>query len=630
MGKRSSAARQRRKARRSAVPPPSHPAWSSEPPPVASSLLLAFWYTAGALTFWSFGYTPMRGSDLWWHVAAGRWMWEQKSLPLTDPWSFTRAGQPWVHHEWLSDVIYHAWASLFGLPALVFWKWAVMLAAYGLLMRTLHRLTRDPLAAYLAAVAALAVGAPFLDVRPHLYSLLGFAIVLHLTLGRTEPSRWLPLVFLGWVNLHGGFFFGLLALGLVLSSSAVVQRLEPGPAPVGGGPLALRPSDKRLALLAAASVLVCLINPNGLEAFTYPLKYAFDTTSPFLELAEWLPPFQEGGIHSPLYGPAIAAFALAALIVMVSGVRRDDRLLGLAGLALGGLTLAMSLRSRRFIPIFGMSESLILALALRRVTTPLLRLLGSRWWRLAPPLVAFVCAVVWLAPYPKSSAALLALTAEDSFPVETCNFIEANQISGRIFAYYNWGGYVHLCTKGRLQVYIDGRADTVFDAGTYNRYLQVLNLRDGWRDIVEASGATYVLWPKNRSAQPQDLLRSGRWRLLYEDVVSMLLIRADWPPPSPLRETPDSPWRRLVQADHAARTGQLPQAEAHLQRALEQMPHLSLACHSLARIQALQDRIVEAVKTEDHCQAIFPSPGQLKSFRDLLRQAKPRPPGRGQ
>ena len=57
------------------------------------------------------------------------------------------------------------------------------------------------------------------------------------------------------------------------------------------------------------------------------------------------------------------------------------------------------------------------------------------------------------------------------------------------------------------------------------------------------------------------------------------------------------------------------------------MPHLSLACHSLARIQALQGRIGEAVKTEDHCQTIFPSPGQLKSFRDLLRQAKPRPPG---
>src|SRR5437667_12598954 len=106
---------------------------------------------------------------------------------------------------------------------------------------------------------------------------------------------------------------------------------------------------------------------------------------------------------------------------MVSSVRRYELLPGLASLALGGLTLAMSLRSRRFIPIFGMSESLILALALRRVTTPVLRLLESRWWRLAPPLVAFVCAVVWLAPYPKSSAPVLARTADDSFPVDTCN-----------------------------------------------------------------------------------------------------------------------------------------------------------------------------------------------------------------
>jgi hypothetical protein len=620
MGKKKAVAR---KSRQPAVPAPARPALTREPRGVAFTLG-ALWYTAGALTFWSFGYTAMRGSDLWWHLAAGRWIWEQKSLPLTDPWSFTRGGQPWLHHEWLSDVVYYAWVRLLGIPALVFWKWAVMVAAYGLLMRALHRLTRDPLASYLAAVAALAIGSPFLDIRPHLYSLLGFAVVLNLTLGRAAPSRWLPLVFLVWVNLHGGFLFGLIALGLVLLSSAAVERFQPGLHTAGSGPLALSPSGKYLALLAAACVLVCLLNPNGLEAFTYPLKYAFDTTSPFLQLGEWRPPFQEGGIRSPLYGPAIAAFALSTLIVVVSGVRRDERLLCVAGLALGGLTLAMSLRSRRFIPIFGMAESLIVALALRRFTTPLLGLRDSRWWRVAPPLAALACGAVWLFPYPKSAAAFHHLTAEDTFPVETCNFIEANQLSGRVFAYYNWGGYVHLRTMGRLQVYIDGRADTVFDSGTYTRYLQVLNLRDGWIDIIESSGAPYVLWPK--SAQPLALLRTGHWRLLYEDIVSVLLIRANWPPPRPLRETPDSPWRRLTQADEAVRAGRLPQAEEHLKQALKVMPHLSAACHSLARVQALQGRTQEAVKTEDRCQAIFPSSLQLSTLRSLLRRGQQKPP----
>ena len=41
------------------------------------------------------------GSDLWWHLAAGREIWEKHSVPTTDHFSFTFAGQPWMHHEWL-------------------------------------------------------------------------------------------------------------------------------------------------------------------------------------------------------------------------------------------------------------------------------------------------------------------------------------------------------------------------------------------------------------------------------------------------------------------------------------------------------------------------------------------------
>ena len=41
------------------------------------------------------------GSDLWWHLAAGREIWEQHAVPTTDHFSYTFAGQPWMHHEWL-------------------------------------------------------------------------------------------------------------------------------------------------------------------------------------------------------------------------------------------------------------------------------------------------------------------------------------------------------------------------------------------------------------------------------------------------------------------------------------------------------------------------------------------------
>jgi len=67
---------------------------STASPSRVSSIL---WYLAVIPSFWSFGFTTMWGSDLWWHIATGRWIVTHKALPLTDSWSFTRAGQPWLH-----------------------------------------------------------------------------------------------------------------------------------------------------------------------------------------------------------------------------------------------------------------------------------------------------------------------------------------------------------------------------------------------------------------------------------------------------------------------------------------------------------------------------------------------------
>jgi hypothetical protein len=44
--------------------------------------------------------------DLWWHLRTGQWIMETGHIPRSDPFSFTRAGSPWVSHEWLSEVTF--------------------------------------------------------------------------------------------------------------------------------------------------------------------------------------------------------------------------------------------------------------------------------------------------------------------------------------------------------------------------------------------------------------------------------------------------------------------------------------------------------------------------------------------
>ena len=590
-----------------------------ETSPPAAGLERGLWIVAVLLTSWSFGFSVLRGSDLWWHLAAGRLIWDSRRLPTVDPWSFTRAGQPWLHHEWLSDVLYQAWVRLFGLPSLAGWKWGVLAVTFLLLFLLLERLTHHPAASYLAVLLAMAVGAPFFDIRPHLYSLLGYVLMLALTLLPRQPSLVLAPLFLVWANLHGGFFFGLMALFLVLAIAVLVP-----------GEGTDRLSLPRAAGLGLACVLASLLNPNGVAAFTYPLRYAFAAGSLFRrELGEWLPPSVPGGIRSPLYPAAIGIGLAAAVVLVAMGEWRRDRRRSFNALALSALTLAMSLRSRRFIPLFALSETLVVAPALASLLAALGRgrafipgkITARRIATLALPLLAATFAAVRLAPYPLSFSSFHALTGEASFPVETCDFMAANGLAGKIFASYAWGGYLELRAAERLRVYIDGRADTVYDDETYRRYLRVLRLKPGWREVLDGSGADFLLWPV-RGPLVNRVLATGGWRKLHEDLASVLLVRDGVPLPVELRPAPDSGYRELALGAGAMNTGQLDSAAAHLERALALAPYLAPACTNLALVQAMQGKTGEAAETDERCQRIFPDPEQRLPLDRNLASAR--------
>ena len=85
---------------------------------------------AGAILYLSFGYTEMAGSDMWWHVAAGRELVQTKTLWMVDDWSYSALGQDWLNHEWLSDLIFYGWVSIGGIESRVYWKWLVIVATF--------------------------------------------------------------------------------------------------------------------------------------------------------------------------------------------------------------------------------------------------------------------------------------------------------------------------------------------------------------------------------------------------------------------------------------------------------------------------------------------------------------------
>ena len=44
-------------------------------------------------------------TDMWWHLRAGEESWTNKQVYSVDTFSYTRQGEDWINHSWLSQVI---------------------------------------------------------------------------------------------------------------------------------------------------------------------------------------------------------------------------------------------------------------------------------------------------------------------------------------------------------------------------------------------------------------------------------------------------------------------------------------------------------------------------------------------
>jgi hypothetical protein len=589
----------------------------------------SLWCLALLFSAWWLTMNPMRNADLWWHLASGRWIVEHGAVPRVDPFSFSAHGQRWLNTEWLGDVLFQLWTAAAGLESLVYWLWGILLLTYLLLFLLCTRLGATALTSFLGASLAVAASAPFFEMRPHLYSLLLAVVLLWLLLLRRRLWPGLPVLFVVWANLHPSFVFGLavVAAALLIRILANAYRRRQ----VGAGVLGVLAEHRGDMVVAAMCGLATLINPSGLEAHLYPLRYAPGAASPFRELKEWLPPFSPEGVISPLFPGLIALFLVACLVLIrTAGRRVVEPETRWTIVALGGITLFMALSSGRFIPLFAILACLPIAL-LRRNDPQALRGAPRRGRgagaavRVALPLLLTASCLVMLLRYPLGRRAFAHLTSLETFPVETFDFIGTNRLSGRVFAYFGWGGYVQYRTRGRMQVYIDGRADALYSPTLFNDYRRVQYAFPGWIQVVEASGADYFLWPNvetpqvHQIRQPDILLATGRWQKVHEDFVSVLLARAQIELPATVTEEARSANRELALGGLGMRKGDARGAETHLRLALS-LDHNSLAaCRNLALVLAWQGRARDAWAQHGECQKIFPEAAAGDDLRKLIQ-----------
>jgi hypothetical protein len=443
----------------------------------------------------------LNDGDSWWHVAAGGWMLDHRSVLRSDIFSYTFAGRPWHAHEWLAEVLMAVAFRGGGWSGVVLLYGAAAGAAMAILARRLGRVL-PPLSLTLVLLLAFSCMSPSLLARPHLLALPLLAAWTAGLLGARDSARPPPLAFAGlmalWANLHGGYIIGLALIGPFALEALVDARPDARVATARGW-----------VLFGLASLAASLVTPFGLSGLLFPFKLLGMTS--LAGVGEWRP------MDFSHVGPLEIALVVTLYVTFQRGVRLPP-----VRLVLLLLLLHMALQHNRHQILLATIGAMLLA-------EPLAEPLGGA---LAPDRCATPSGAVRRGGLAAFAAAVLALAGvrlavpivrvdSPSAPIAALDHVPVALRAQPVFNDYGFGGY--LIARG-VRPFIDGRTDMYGDAFT-NAYFRAEQPDVARLDVLLTRWK--VSWTLLAAGDPVVGLMDRRpgWRRLYADRYAVVHVR---------------------------------------------------------------------------------------------------------
>lgn len=475
---------------------------------------------------------PTSDPDKFWHLGAGRWIWANRTIPKTDPFSWTTPGRSWVAHEWLTELVWFRVYQLGGQMGLALLTAAIIVSGLLLTHRNLRTVGSSTTSANVLVLIAALASLVTWGVRPQMLSVLLIAFVGHLTLEAWRSSRvdsadvgvrrrrlWtiVPMMLI-WANAHGGYVFGIALLGAFAVGLSAEHLLGRNAAYRAARPETISYVDLRLIRSAwavtVASILITLANPHGIGGLVYPFTYLGDNASTRY-VAEWFAPT----FSDPQFWPFAVLLMLAAFALI--RLRRSIPLFAVIQI----LALAvLGVQSIRNVSPFAVVALPWIGVAVKRSrarerTFP--RTLPKGAGTIHAGVAAFAIAATVVIGVPSVRSAAIETHDAESYPSAAVAWLEANP-RARILNQYDWGGYL-IWNLPTTPVAVDGRPDMYGDA-FMDRHVSIWHTHKGWEQRLDADNYDRVFGaPK---AQIVTKLRSNpRWRVVYEDAHAVVIDR---------------------------------------------------------------------------------------------------------
>ena len=464
------------------------------------------------------GFVPLRDPDTFWHIRTGLWILDNAKVPVTDFYSYTAAGEPWVSGQWLAEILFALafkvaqWRGVVILSAACYSTFVLLVFLY--LVQNL----RFSVAIGWAVLTALAF-VPHYVARPHLFSYILLLIWVVILLDSYDSGDFRPstpvlcLLMILWANMHGSFTIGLLLLYVFAGFSCYEKFV-----------LHDYIRCRKIVLVSTAVSVCALLTPYGVHSALLILQL-MNMKFVMAHTNEWLSPnFQAypyflfylvallaaiAGLGIQLRGPHLIAFC----IMMFLGLSHVRGLLMFFLLAPIILARPISARAAWFAAQRVDSQStksieapdpVLFFLQRRPMAMPAIFL------ALAAVITAYSWQEINIGP-PKSIA-----------PSAAIDFVRRTGISGNVFNNQAFGGYLIFVD---IPTFIDTRTPPYTD-DFVRRYANAMSLRDlddGFRLLNEYKVSWVLLGPKDPLVKA--LVRSALWEEAYSDKYSVVLVR---------------------------------------------------------------------------------------------------------
>jgi hypothetical protein len=471
---------------------------------------------------------PSTDPDLFWHLKTGELMWQYGTIPHIDWFSYTMSDYPRINFEWLSEILMFLIWKAAGFGGLAVFFALVITAAFGYFIpESIENhpffLTRF-LAIFGAFVSSLTFGS-----RPQMLSILGVSVMLFIIAKYRQNSQskivwFLPLLFLLWANMHGGFVFGIgfMMIFLALENFLIKQKERvPGAEWLKlYNPLA-RESWKKLFYSFLASLFLTLLNPYSWRLYREIYKAVSDTYDKN-SIMEWLAP----NFHTT--EGIVFGFYVIFVFIILATIRKID----LLSFVFIPIVLFFAFQAGRNIPFFVIISIPFLAKSMAELENVFSDLLNKKLF--AAAISGFL---IFYLPLANNNAASAIKTFNGGqkqaeaggYPHDALRFLldSPSYREKNMFNSYGWGGYIIGSSKCKVKseklwcepkVFIDGRMSywKLPDRHILKDYTDIEYVSDGWEKLIDKYDIS-IIFINKKMFLGNALKFNNDWKNIYED-----------------------------------------------------------------------------------------------------------------